>query len=325
MYPYYYSNPPRSNYSESPHSVTNLPMNNSSPPYPSHDPPEYRSPYAHSDSIDLVDVPRNAPQPPHHSLSQSELQPQQPQKSMFDFVSPFDALPTNPSQVKKKPVPSQPSIASTEDSGWSAVSDPKRRSVDNLLEQMTSLRPYPQSVHAYDLYDPSPSEYTSMESVRPLPQQPSEPKAAPAPKPPAPQRQESPPPRRPSPQKTQTQRARLGESPAGSQQGATPGNGRRDKESSPGPRGTGSIRRGRGGKNFTSPKYVFYPASFIYLYADFTVVLNHRPSSSTCPNRWMRSRLPVTLSSPRPLLWSSKRLFSFLERRSVLRIGSRTR
>ncbi|KAF9049359.1 hypothetical protein BDZ89DRAFT_1126743 [Hymenopellis radicata] len=168
---------------------------------------------------------------------------------MFDFVSPFDALSSTSSQVKKKPVPSQHSVSSTEDSSWTNVSDPKRRSVDNLLEQMSNIRPYPQSVSAYDFYDPAPSDYTAVDSSRSRQPELQVPPPPIPPKPPVHQRPESPP--RPSPPKTQAQRARLGESPVSSQPSAPPGNGnRRDKESSPGPRG--SIRRGRGAKNFAS-------------------------------------------------------------------------
>ncbi|KIY67801.1 hypothetical protein CYLTODRAFT_375346 [Cylindrobasidium torrendii FP15055 ss-10] len=252
-------NPPRSNYSGSPHSLHNAPVR-SSPPYPAHDPPEYRSPYVQAGPLELPEIRGSLPQ----SAPQSEPQ----QRSLFDFVSPFDALSsTSSTQVKKKPVPPQPSASSTEDSSWTAISDPKRRSVDNLLEQMTNSRPYPHSVNAYDFYDAAAADYPSMEPSRPLPQQPTEQKQAPAPPPLIPQPEqlvpirqpESPPNRRSSPQRTQPQRARLGDSPAGSQQGGS----RRDKDGSPGPRGgTGSIRRGRGGKNVANAN--FQPQTIVF-------------------------------------------------------------
>ncbi len=245
------------------------------------------------------------------------MPPPEQQKTMFDFVSPFDALSSASSQVKKKPVPSH-SVSSTEDSSWTTVSDPKRRSVDNLLEQMSNIRPYPQSVSAYDFYDPAPSDYTTVDSSRS--RQP-ELQVPPPPIPPKPlvhQRPESPP--RPSPPKTQAQRARLGESPVNNQQSVPQGNGnRRDKESSPGPRG--SIRRARGGKNFVSSKYVKYMA-FIFQLTYMRPVCNLRQLFSMLLNQWRRFKLRA-ISSSRPLSrWSSRTPSSCLVQRLELLIGS---
>ncbi|KAK0210357.1 hypothetical protein DFS33DRAFT_1370841 [Desarmillaria ectypa] len=242
---------PRSNYSESPHSSAN-PAVAPSPPYQSQE--EYRS-YGpqYQDTIDITaDIPR-APVP---SQPQQQLPPQsaaEPQKTMFDFVSPFDALSSTSGPPKKKaPQPATVSSGGEESSSWTSVSDPKRRSVENLLEQMTNIQSYPQQTSPYDLYDPSSSDYTPRSTVDTRLSQ-ADPRVPPPPLPPkpAPGREPSP---RLSPPKTQAQRARMGESPA-SQQGTIQSNGgnRRDKESSPGPRG-GSIRRGqgRGNKNYAN-------------------------------------------------------------------------
>ena len=79
--------------------------------------------------------------PPPQATSQRPPSPGR--RSMFDFVSPFDAL-NSPSsqQSKRKPVPPQntsSTVSGTEDSSWTAISsmDPKRKSVENLIDQLT--------------------------------------------------------------------------------------------------------------------------------------------------------------------------------------------
>ncbi|KAG6874293.1 hypothetical protein C0995_001518 [Termitomyces sp. Mi166 len=175
---------------------------------------------------------QQAPQQPS-----SQQQTPSPRKSMFEFISPFDHLSASTSSVKKKPVPPAPSVTSVnEDSGSWTAPDPKRQSVENLLEHLTRGQ--------------LPSQHQPP------------PTAVPPPLPPKPvtNRAASPPPRS-SPPKSHTQRTqgRVAESPAsqagggpGTQQGAS----RRDKEGSPIPRGNG---RGKGPaqskllKNLSSP------------------------------------------------------------------------
>ena len=71
-----------------------------------------------------------------------EAQPPSPRKSMFEFHSPFDALAApGPSSAKKKPSPPQPTGSSSgNDESWTSVSmssDPKRKSVENLMDHLT--------------------------------------------------------------------------------------------------------------------------------------------------------------------------------------------
>ncbi|KAJ7470309.1 hypothetical protein FB451DRAFT_1253314 [Mycena latifolia] len=227
-------NPPMSNYADpqrgAPVTATAAAP---SPPYAtSQREGDYRS-YQHESSPDM-----RSQLPP----AQQQQQPPSPRKSMFDFVSPFDALSsTTTSSVKKKPVPVQPpSISSgTEESGsWTNLSDPKRQSVDNLLEHLTrstaSQMPGPPAYESYL----GGSDFSQSEPSR-VPPPPLPPK-------PVPNRTASP---RTSPPKTHAQRApvRVVESPASQQGGSQPagnGNNRREKESSPGPRG--AYRKGMG-------------------------------------------------------------------------------
>ncbi|KII88712.1 hypothetical protein PLICRDRAFT_110617 [Plicaturopsis crispa FD-325 SS-3] len=235
-------NAPRSNYTE--------PVPPAAGSSPQHDVQDYHSREGSYGS------PREAPRPPPQQPSPKVQQQQQQQppsptrKSMFDFISPFDAFPSS-TTVKKKPVPS---VSSGNEDSWSTVSaptdpnpnplpNPKHRSVENLMEQLTRP-PQEQPQPAYDPYDeliPGPVG----DRAAPAP---------PPPLPPKPPRAASP---RGSPPKTQVQH-RAGpaqrESPVGQ---LVPT--RRDKDSSPGPRGgnwKGSEGRKSGkGKNQGSPTY----------------------------------------------------------------------
>lgn len=234
MIPYTpFRNPPRSNYSDSQRG--SLPGAAPSPPY-GNTPREgeYRQyNQQHDPAIEIAQrsqppiqqqqsqaAPLPPPPPPTQQQQQQQRPPSPRKSSMFDFVSPFDALSSSGS-IKKKPVPQQPSTFSSgnEDSGsWTAVStsDPKRQSVDNLLEHLTR-QPYEAYVNSGD--------YSQSEQQQ-------QPRAPPPPIPPKPS-VASP---RSSPPKTQAVRAvntnRFVDPPQGPS-----GNGRRDKESSPGPRG----------------------------------------------------------------------------------------
>ncbi|CAK5279371.1 unnamed protein product [Mycena citricolor] len=242
-------NPPMSSYSDSQRSMPAA-GHNPSPPFSSSSQGEYRS-YQQESSPDLQ---QRVQAPP--AQSQQQAQPPSPRKSMFDFVSPFDALSaTATASTKKKAVP--PSVSSgTEESSWTNLSDPKRQSVENLLDhlarstasQMTtsqmSVAPS-YGAPAYESYlagsDFSQSDPAPPPSRHVLP-------PAPAPKVVA-NRPASP--RAPSP-KSHPQRGavRTADSPAGSNQTAGSNN-RRDKESSPGPRGgyKKGTGQGKAGKN----------------------------------------------------------------------------
>ncbi|KAL5511726.1 hypothetical protein ACEPAH_4944 [Sanghuangporus vaninii] len=115
----------------------------------------YQSPYGQ-------ETPRELPQGPQpQPLQQQHLPQQQPpspsRKSMFEFVSPFDALAsTGASGVKKKPVPEEPL---THDEPWApSTVDPKRKSMENLMDQLTrsSQGPVQPPQHQLDSYSPEP-------------------------------------------------------------------------------------------------------------------------------------------------------------------------
>ena len=88
-----------------------------------------------------------------------------PHKSKFSFVSPFDALASDAKPVKKKPTPLTSS--SPHEDSWTSASlvspnDPKRGSVENLIEQLT--RPYPSAPPpspSHDPYKKKPAPATS--------------------------------------------------------------------------------------------------------------------------------------------------------------------
>ncbi|KAJ3840135.1 hypothetical protein F5878DRAFT_614147 [Lentinula raphanica] len=252
--------PARSSYSGSQQS--SIPDTSSAPPYSGES--DFRSYAQHDPAVEHARNVQVSQQPTYQSyqasypapIPQPQARQPSPPKSMFDFVSPFDAL-TGSGALKKKSQP-PPSVSSTnEDSGsWTAVSgpDPKRQSVDNLLETLARThvsppsQPQPQPMHQPGgQFDPY-SEYTYSEQMQ-----------IQVPAPPPQQKQSAgvsnrtaSPPRRPSPSKAQAQRNRTFESPV-NQQGSTNNNNtnvnnRRDKESSPGPGLTarGSIRGGKG-------------------------------------------------------------------------------
>ncbi|KAF8163142.1 hypothetical protein B0H34DRAFT_764448 [Crassisporium funariophilum] len=214
------------------------PQPGATPPHSQRD--EYRNFNQHEHSNDSS--PR-APTLQHSLLTQQ--QPPSPRRSMFEFTSPFDHLST----VKKRPVPPQPSsISSTnDDSGsWSTITDPKRQSVENLLENLTRgqvphagpTQPQPPAYESYlsgsDFSSP-PDQSGARAPLPPIPAQK-----------PVPQRNPSP---RGSPPKNQTlhrPQPRAGDLNINHQvphQTIPVGNIRRDKEGSPGPRGNNGARQ----------------------------------------------------------------------------------
>jgi hypothetical protein len=204
-------------------------------------------------------------------------QPQQPQqltpsprKSMFEFVSPFDALDST-STVKKKPVTVAPgSASSTNEDSWTSASlgslnDPKRKSVENLMDQLTrSQQSYPSAQAPSPTYDPysTTDEYSQVESQPTPQQQPLQPRTMPPPPPLPPKPGRASPPRG-SPPKPTAQQPRPQPRPVESPSGQAPiPPARRDKDVSPGPRNTWKNEsRGKGpakGKAQTSPRQVFF-------------------------------------------------------------------
>ncbi|KAI0664945.1 hypothetical protein C8Q70DRAFT_940901 [Cubamyces menziesii] len=187
--------------------------------------------------------------------AQSAQEPRAPspaRRSMFDFVSPFDALASSNTGAKRKPPPPE------EPSSWGQMAlDPKRKSVENLMDQLTRGQALPSAssqppVAPFDPYGPMPTdEHVSPEPMqtrasRPLPPQPVHPTGSPRSSPPK--------------QATQAvrQQRRAADSPVGppsAPQGPFSVNyGNRDKESSPLPQRSVPIenRRGNGagkGKN----------------------------------------------------------------------------
>jgi hypothetical protein len=72
---------------------------------------------------------------------------------MFDFVSAFDALSSSgTSSVKKKPPPQATGASSSNEDSWS--SDPKRKSVENLMDQLTRGQVPPSTQASQMSYDP---------------------------------------------------------------------------------------------------------------------------------------------------------------------------
>ena len=195
------------------------------------------------------------PAPVGQGQSQAQGSPQ-PNKSMFDFVSPFDALVSSSVAPARKPVPpashQQGPSEPFEDTWSSVVMDPKRKSVDNLLEQLgNSKAPVPSSAHSipFDQHDPEEEALTepilSKTASRPLP--------------PKPTQASSPPRGTPSKATPPVRRdGQASEPPLGPQVGpalshAHTGLAQREKESSPSPRGSwkgheGGRNRGSGSK-----------------------------------------------------------------------------
>ncbi|TFK54827.1 hypothetical protein OE88DRAFT_1622996 [Heliocybe sulcata] len=247
-------NASRSDYSDAHH---NIPPNGPSPSYitsPLDAPSQHES-----DIYEMLDssfsphpheVSREpAAPPPQPSTQQPPPQPPSPaHKSIFDFVSPFDALASpSSSQVKKKPSPPEP----PSEESWTSVSvaaDPKRKSVENLMDQLTKgqapMQPLQRAQAPQSTFDPyNPSEDSSG-AEQPVSR---------GPLPPLPIQQAEQVPQRSSPPKVlpqHRQQPRSVESPLGSQNGHTGGlSGRRDKESSPVPRAKDGKGKAAGQRN----------------------------------------------------------------------------
>jgi hypothetical protein len=176
---------------------------------------------------------------------------------MFDFVSPFDALTPTSAAPGRKPAPVSHQQGSSEqfEDTWSSVIDPKRKSVDNFLEQLSIPKaPAPPSAHPYDRRSPQQRTPTPDKEI-PIAEL-VQSKAMSRPLPPKPTQAPSP---RPSPPKISARRdVQAPEHPLGPQVGPPlshmpTAQAQRDKESSPGPRGSwkgheGGRNRGSGSK-----------------------------------------------------------------------------
>lgn len=266
-----FSNPPRSNYAESVRSLPQAPSPPSAPsireseyrPYGPPEQPVQTSPRVPDSAAPLQSQQQQQqPSPP----PAQQQRPPSPRRSMFDFISPFDHLSSATSSVRKKPVPQSSNVSSgTDDSSWTTVPDPKRQSVENLLENISRgqlpqppVQPSVQApVSAYESYlggnDYSQGEQVS--SRAPLPPIPTTTKsvpnrtASPRASPPKPPIQQQPQPQlqlqpQPQPQRPQPRQpdSFITQGPPASN--ASQVGGRREKESSPGPSARGGNRKG---------------------------------------------------------------------------------
>lgn len=263
------------NYSE-PQRANPQPQPGQSPPYPQRE--EYRNYGQHDQTseasprlqaVQHSHLTQLQPQQQQQQPQQQQQQPSSPRRSMFEFTSPFDHMP-----VKKKPVPAaQPAsvASSTDDStSWTSVPDPKRQSVENLLENLT--RGQPPSTQAHTVYESylSGSDFSSS----------AEPVSTRAPLPPIPMTKTLPH-RGPSPPKTQHVHRPQPRAPDLSVNSHSPHSQspqsthgtptRRDKESSPGPRG--NVQRPQkttakfNNKSQSSPRYsTIFLTNSMYLF-----------------------------------------------------------
>jgi hypothetical protein len=226
-------------------------------------------------------VPFPPSQPP--ATAQQAPLPPSPRRSMFEFMSPFDHLSALPPVNKKKaqtpPVPAPaPAPASVpapaavslpahnvnvneEPSSWGQPVDPKRQSVENLLDTLTRgqppmqpLQPQHQPMQSQPIpYEPymdqgypiSLDVYNQYQAHVPPPPLP--------PKPPA----HAPPQHAPSPRSSPPKASARAPQ---QQVQAVSGMGKRDKDGSPGPgpraRNKNVQQAKAAGKNQSSPRYV---------------------------------------------------------------------
>ncbi|EJD53266.1 hypothetical protein AURDEDRAFT_81612 [Auricularia subglabra TFB-10046 SS5] len=94
-----------------------------------------------------LNPPSQPPTPPQQQqpVQRPQQQPRQPspsRKSMFEFVSPFDALASSSSGPRKKPIPQAPEDPPSP--GAPAPLDPRRKSVENLLQEISKPLPGPE-------------------------------------------------------------------------------------------------------------------------------------------------------------------------------------
>ncbi|CCM02934.1 uncharacterized protein FIBRA_05049 [Fibroporia radiculosa] len=150
--------------------------------------PEQAPPHDNEFSAQDTSHPSEASREPSDMLSPPAGQQRAPspaRRSLFEFVSPFDALANTSGSIKRKPPPQQQPVVSgnIEEPTWPSIGiDPKRKSVENLMEQLTRGQAslsgsVPSSSSPYDPYAPSEeispqAEPVQMRASRPLPPQP---------------------------------------------------------------------------------------------------------------------------------------------------------
>lgn len=129
-----------------------------------------------------------APQDAPRDIVPQQLTPQQQQppspgrKSLFDYVSPFDAL-ASTSAVKKKDVGYASAESRDTEDSWTPLTtsvDPKRKSVENLMDQLARSQGPVQATHqSLDPYgvepDTPPNEPAQLPSRVPPPPLPPKP------------------------------------------------------------------------------------------------------------------------------------------------------
>ncbi|THH32998.1 hypothetical protein EUX98_g1193 [Antrodiella citrinella] len=194
-----------------------------------------------------------------------QQQPPSPRRSMFEFVSPFDALTGSSLQPKRKPAQTQTShVAGGSEDSWnsSAAVDPKRKSVENLMDQLTRgqapMAPPPAQappVNPYDPYSPSDDPPLSQEpfltrASRPLPPQPAQATSSPR----------SSPPKIPL---AQRQQRRSADSPMGAPQGSY-GSPSPNKDGSPHPSPAAAYRQPRNVPAKAKPTFNSQPQSIVF-------------------------------------------------------------
>jgi len=267
----------RQNYSEpAAATVQPLPPTSSAPLSPPSEP------YLSTEGPLVVpEAPRDLPQP--MPLPQAQQQaPPSPPKPMFDFVSPFDALASAATSKKKQVLIVGASSSSGNEDSWTSASlgslanDPKRKSVENLIDQLTrSQAPYgPGRSSPSPTYDPynTADEYSQVESNQPAPQQQQQqqPRTMPPPPPLPPKPDRASPPKALVQQQQHRSQGRSAESPVGHP--IPPA--RKEKDGSPGPRPWKSDGRGKGGvkgKSQPSPAYVFFRLHYGFCIANFII------------------------------------------------------
>lgn len=206
-----------------------------------------------------LNPPSQPPSPPQQQAQRPQPQPQparQPspsRKSMFEFASPFDVLAASSSGPRKKPVPplapSNAGLSSGPDDPPSpgpapAAQDPRRKSVENLLEGLT--KPLPE-----------PKPKAAAAAMQPQPQQKASPRASP------PRTLAQRPPLRSSEASSLAHIAPAAPAPAGRERGSSPApragnNAGAGGQWQPQPQGQGK-GAGRGGKKQAAPA----PAAYV--------------------------------------------------------------
>jgi hypothetical protein len=174
---------------------------------------------------------------------------------MFDFISPFDAL-ASTSTIKRKPIPQPVSASSGNEDAWT---DPERKSVKNLIDQLTRGQSHNSgSMQTSSMQDPQLSydPYMAGEDIA----QPFQSRVLPPPLPPKPNRTASPrssPPKVNATHRLQPQLTRP-ISAAGVPSSQVPmGSIRKDKENPLLSRGSFKAKGGPGkSKNQSSPRFV---------------------------------------------------------------------